>query len=204
MDCPLFPLPVGGVFTGLALRTPYIQAFNLSLQRQITPSLMVESAYAGKIGIKLPALRTYNPAAFRPSALDGSPPSDQNINDRVIFEPGILSPQGYLLGNDFRSWYHSWQTQLNKRFSKGLTVSAAYTLSKSIDTSSTNNLGGTVANPFNLRDERGRSDWDRRHAFVASWVYSPVAEAEQSGRCERVPRRLDDLRNHTPSRAVRR
>ena len=174
VSCPLFPLPVGGVFTGLALRTPYIQAFNFAIQRQITPSLMIETAYAGKIGIKLPALRTYNPAAFRPSALDGSPPSDQNINDRVIFEPGILSPQGYLLGNDFRSWYHSWQTQLNKRFSKGLTVTAAYTLSKSIDTSSTNNLGGTVANPFNLRDERGRSDWDRRHAFVASWVYTPV------------------------------
>jgi len=30
-----------------------------------------------------------------------------------------------------------------------------------------------VANPFNLRDERGRSDWDRRHAFVASWLWSP-------------------------------
>lgn len=173
VDCPLFPLPVGGVFTGLDLRTPYIQSFNLSLQRQVTQSLMLESSYAGKIGIKLPALRTYNPAAFRPSARDGSAPSDQNINDRVIFQPGILSPQGFLLGNDFRSWYHSWQTQLNKRFSKGLTVSAAYTLSKSIDTSSTNSLGGTVANPFNLRDERGRSDWDRRHAFVASWVYSP-------------------------------
>jgi hypothetical protein len=135
---------------------------------------MLESAYAGKIGIKLPALRTYNPAAFRPSSRDGSAPSDQNINDRVIFEPGILSPQGFLLGNDFRSWYHSWQTQLNKRFSKGLTVSAAYTLSKSIDSSSTDNLGGTVANPFDLTAERGRSDWDRRHAFVASWVFTPV------------------------------
>jgi hypothetical protein len=174
VDCPLFPLPIGGVFTGLELRTPYIQAFNLSIQRQITPSLMIETAYAGKIGIKLPALRTYNPAAFRPSVLDGSPPSDQNINERVIFEPGILSPQGFMLGNDFRSWYHSWQTQLNKRFSRGLTVSAAYTLSKSIDSSSTDNLGATVANPFNLKDERGRSDWDRRHAFVASWVYTPV------------------------------
>jgi hypothetical protein len=30
-----------------------------------------------------------------------------------------------------------------------------------------------VANPFNLRDERGRSDWDRRHALVASWMWSP-------------------------------
>jgi hypothetical protein len=173
VECPLFPLPVGGVFTSLNLRTPYIQAFNLSLQRQITPSLTMEAAYAGKIGIKLPALRTYNPARFANSPVDGSPPSDQNINERVIFEPGILSPQGFLLGNDFRSWYHSFQAQVNKRFSQGLTVLAAYTLSKSIDTSSTDNLGGTVANPFNLRDERGRSDWDRRHAFVASWLYAP-------------------------------
>jgi hypothetical protein len=139
---------------------------------------MVEAAYAGKIGIKLPALRTYNPARFINSPVDGSPPSDQNINDRVIFEPGILGPQGFLLGNDFRSWYHSFQAQVNKRFSQGLSVLAAYTLSKSIDTSSTDNLGATVANPFNLRDERGRSDWDRRHAFVASWLYTPPIRFE--------------------------
>jgi hypothetical protein len=172
-DCPLFPLPIGGVFTDQSLRTPYIQSFNLSLQHQLTPTLLVETSYAGKIGIKIEALRTYNPAAFRPSAKDGSPPSDQNINDRVIFEPGILSPIGFLLGNDFRSWYHSFQTQVTKRFSDGLSILGAYTLSKSLDSSSTDNLGATVANPFNLRDERGRSDWDRRHAFVASWLYTP-------------------------------
>jgi hypothetical protein len=107
------------------------------------------------------------------SPINGSPPSDQNINDRVIFEPGILGPQGYLLGNDFRSWYHSFQAQVTKRFSKGLTVLGSYTLAKSIDSSSTDNLGATVANPFNLRDERGRSSWDRRHAVVASWLYTP-------------------------------
>ena len=172
-DCPLFPLPIGGVFTDQSLRTPYVQSFNLSVQRQLTPTLMVETAYAGKIGIKIEALRTYNPAAFRPSARDGSPPSDQNINDRVIFEPGILSPIGFLLGNDFRSWYHSFQAQVTKRFSDGFSILGAYTLSKSIDSSSTDNLGATVANPFELRDERGRSDWDRRHAFVASWLYTP-------------------------------
>jgi hypothetical protein len=172
-ECPLFPLPVGGIFTERNLRTPYVQAFNLALQRQVTPTLMVEGAYAGKIGIKIEALRTYNPARFINSPVDGSPPSDQNINDRVIFEPGILSPVGYLLGNDFRSWYHSFQTQVTKRFSNSVTVLASYTLSKSIDSSSTDNLGATVANPFNIRDERGRSDWDRRHAFGASWLWSP-------------------------------
>jgi carboxypeptidase family protein len=172
-DCPLFPLPVGGVLTELSLRTPYIQSFNLSVQRQLTQSLMVEAAYAGKIGIKLEALRTYNPAAFKNSPVDGSPPSDQNINDRVIFEPGILSPLGFLLGNDFRSWYHSFQAQVTKRFGHGLSILGSYSLSKSIDSSSTDNLGAWVANPFDLKQERGRSDWDRRHAVVASWLWSP-------------------------------
>jgi hypothetical protein len=173
-DCPLFPLPLGGVFTSLNLRSPYIQQFNLSIQRQITPSIMVDVAYAGKIGIKLEALRTYNPARFINSPVDGSAPSTANYNDRVIFEPGILSPQGYLLGNDFRSWYHSFQAQVTKRFSSGFSVVGSYTLAKSIDSSSTDNLGATVANPFDLRQERGRSDWDRRHSVVASWLYSPA------------------------------
>lgn len=172
-SCPLFPLPAGGVFTEKNLRSPYIQEFNLSIQRQITPSVLVEAAYAGKIGIKIEALRTYNPARFINSPVDGSPPSTANYNDRVIFEPGILSPQGFLLGNDFRSWYHSFQTQVTKRYSNGLSVLGSYTLSKSIDTSSTDNLGGTVADPFDLHQEKGRSDWDRRHIFVASWLYTP-------------------------------
>ena len=184
-DCPLFPLPIGGVFTDLSLRTPYIQSFNLSIQRQVTSTVMVEAAYAGKIGIKLPALRTYNPARYVNSPVDGSPPSDQNINDRVIFEPGILSPNGFLLGNDFRSWYHSFQAQVTKRFSSGISVLGSYTLAKSIDSSSTDNLGATVANPFDLRQERGRSDWDRRHAAVVSWLWSPPVNFD-SGVANRV------------------
>jgi hypothetical protein len=174
-SCPLFPLPVNGLFTDTSLRTPYIQSWNLSVQRQVTGSTMIEVNYAGKIGTKIEALRTFNPARFVNSPRDGSPPSPQNVNDRVVFEPGILGAQSYMLGNDFRSWYHSLQIQVTKRFSKGLSVLSNYTLSKSIDTSSTDNLGGTVSNPFNLRDERGRSNWDRTHSFVASWLYSPPA-----------------------------
>ena len=169
--CPLFPLPANGLFTDTSLRTPYIQSFSLSIQHQLTPTLMLETAYAGKIGIKIEALRTYNPAKFEPDPITGAAASLQNVNDRVIFEPGILGAQSYLLGNDFRSWYHSFQTQLTKRFSKGLTVVGSYTLAKSIDSSSTDNLGATVSDPFNLKSERGRSDWDRRHAFVASWLW---------------------------------
>lgn len=172
-NCPLFPLPAGGLFTGQGLRSPYIQEFNFSIQRQITSSTMIEAAYAGKIGTKIEALRPYNPARYINDPITGDAPSPQNVNNRVIYEPGILSPQGYLLGNDFRSWYHSFQVQVTKRFSHDFSVLGSYTLAKSIDSSSTDNLGGSVANPFDLRQERGRSDWDRRHSFVASWLYTP-------------------------------
>ncbi|TAM82004.1 MAG: TonB-dependent receptor [Acidobacteria bacterium] len=181
-DCPLFPLPAGGVFNETTLFTPYDQEWNLMIQHQLTPSIMVETGYIGKIGTKIEALRTYNPARFIPGTtydpttqLENTLSTPANINDRVLYEPGILSPQGFLLGNDFRSWYHGWQTQVTKRMSHGLEVVGSYTLSKSIDSSSTDNLGATVSNPFNLRTERGRSDWDRLHAFVASWVWSPEA-----------------------------
>src|SRR5581483_7631159 len=71
-------------------------------------------------------------------------------------------------------WYHSLQVQVTKRFSQGLSVVGSYTLAKSIDSSSTDNLGAEVANPFNLHQEIGRSDWDRRNSFVVSWLYSPA------------------------------
>ena len=90
--------------------------------------MMVEAAYAGKIGTKIEALRTYNPARFVNSPVTGAPPSDQNINERVDLRTGHPGPQGYLLGNDFRSWYHSFQAQVTKRFSKGLSVIGSYTL----------------------------------------------------------------------------
>lgn len=173
-SCPLFPLPVSGVFTAPNLVSPYIQEWNFSIQHQLTPNVLLEAAYAGKIGTKIEALRTYNPAKFETDPVTGAPASEANVNDRTIYEPGILGPQEYLLGNDFRSWYHSLQVQATKRFSQGLSVVGSYTLAKSIDSSSTDNLGAQVADPFNLRQERGRSDWDRRHAFVVSWLYSPV------------------------------
>ncbi len=172
-SCPLFPLPVSGLFTGPKLVSPYIQEWTASIQHQLTSNTLIEAAYAGKIGTKIEALRTYNPARYENDPITGAPASEANVNDRTIYEPGILGPQQYLLGNDFRSWYHSLQVQVTKRFSQGLSVVGSYTLAKSIDSSSTDNLGAQVANPFNLHQEKGRSDWDRRNAFVVSWLYSP-------------------------------
>jgi len=175
VNCPLFPLPAFGYFLDRSLRPPYVQVWNLTIQRQLSPNIMLEAGYIGKNGIKLPAFRSFNPARFVTDPITGAPPSLNNVNDRVLFEPGILAPSADVYGSDFRSWYNSFQTQLTKRFSRGFSLTTSYVLAKSIDTDSswTSTQVGGDPDPLDLRQRRGRSDWDRRHAFVASWLWSP-------------------------------
>ncbi len=81
------------------------------------------------------------------------------------------------------SYYHAFQSTVRKRFSNGLQVSLAYSLSKSIDDQSVDPVasssgGGlsttnsrTPADTRNWRNERAVSDFDRRHVFSAVWLY---------------------------------
>jgi hypothetical protein len=76
------------------------------------------------------------------------------------------------------SIYNSGALTVRRRFSKELFVRAVYTFAKSLDESS--NTGGTMPAGFpsaqdarNLRGERGRSDFDVGHSFVASFIWQP-------------------------------
>ena len=72
------------------------------------------------------------------------------------------------------SIYHALQVRLSQRFRRGMSWTANYTFSKSIDDSSTfGGAGNTVAQDFlNLRAERGLSSFDRRHVFDMNWVFT--------------------------------
>jgi len=179
IECPLFPLPGNVVFREVRLRTPYLQAFNLTVQRQLRQDLMVEASYVGKVGIKLEGHRHWNPAIYINSPLTGRPPSAQNVNERVLYPEtrGILTPGSRVLGNDYRNWFHSLQAVVNKRFSRGFTVLGSYVLSKNLDTLLTVEPGNTpgVPNPLNLRSLRGRGALDKRHVLSVSWMWSAPA-----------------------------
>jgi len=64
--------------------------------------------------------------------------------------------------------YNSLQVSLEKRFSKGLQLQAAYTFSKSIDQASSFE---DILNPFDPRRTRSLSLFDARHRFVLSYYY---------------------------------
>jgi hypothetical protein len=67
-----------------------------------------------------------------------------------------------------------WLTA-NRRMSKGLQLSASYTLSKSTDTNSYDNVGananGSLQDSYNLADSEGPSDFDTRHRFSLNGTY---------------------------------
>ncbi|MEO6828472.1 MAG: hypothetical protein ABI164_01585, partial [Acidobacteriaceae bacterium] len=170
--CGIFPLPLSGLYTSNNLKLPYYQEYDFSVQRQITPTLMIEASYVGNKGSRIPGFIPRNPALFIPDPITGDPPSENNVNDRVKFEPGILAPDGYTYENYAHSNYNALEIQGTKRFGNGSTVLASYTWAKSQDMISGNSSSGAIANPFNLDADYGPSDFNRTHSFVVSWLYT--------------------------------
>jgi hypothetical protein len=142
--------------------------YNVGLQRQLGGNYMVEVSYVGNLGRKLPMLREFNVARLTPGATTG------NTNARRIYAP-LYTSIG-MLYTDANSAYNALQAQLQKRFSRGFTLSSSYTWAKAIDEIS----GGAAfallsqqsyQNPLDRRAERGAGDFDIRHRWATSFLY---------------------------------
>lgn len=144
------------------LRSPYIQQFNLNVQRQVVKDFAIQAAYVGKIGRKLLMGVSTNPALFGPGATVG------NINSRRLVQ-GFGNLQN--ISSRANSTYHGFQLEATKRMSNGFSVQGAYTWSKSLDQASAIALGAAVPNVFDLKSQWGRSDFDARHVMALSWIW---------------------------------
>jgi hypothetical protein len=105
-----------------------------------------------------------------------------NINQAHLPNPANITPItsrrpfpdfGDILSSNFQenSIYDALQARLEKRFSGSLNFLAAYTWGHSIDTASRGSGGSWHQNAYNLRADRGSSDFDVRHRFSGSVVY---------------------------------
>ncbi len=84
------------------------------------------------------------------------------------------------------SSYHSLQAEAQRRFSHGFTLRGAYTFSKvlddgdSLNQTTAGNAPGLVANPYNLRADKGLGTFDVRHIGVVSALYTlPFGRGEK-------------------------
>jgi len=87
--------------------------------------------------------------------------------------PGALIGSIVQVEGTGNSSYNALRASATKRFSHGLQFNASYTWSKSIDYNSLSSPPDvvTVQNSYDLRDDRGVSDFDARHRLVTSAIY---------------------------------
>jgi hypothetical protein len=166
-NAPVFGLanaaPPFGVFAvDQNLRTPYVQNFNLNVQRQLARSTVLQVGYVGSVGTKLALTRNIN------APIPGTTGTAQQRRPFNALYPnfGAIS----LLEASATSNYHSLQISLNQNNWHGLSGIFAYTLGHAIDTSS--EARSTLpANSYNIRNERGNAAFDVRHTFRGSFTY---------------------------------
>ena len=93
-------------------RTPYIQQYNFGIQYELMKDLLLDVAYVGNKGTKLPGFRNLNQRAVITNA-NGS-----QVGRRRVRIPRSATFSGWRIAS--RSNYNSLQTRLEKRFSGGL------------------------------------------------------------------------------------
>jgi hypothetical protein len=217
-----FNLPTGntlGASTNLGLGigegvipddgTPYVQQWNLNVQRELPGKILFEAAYIGSKGTRLlngesGLTQSQLPVSFLSL---GTKLQDQVSNPffGIITNPSsslrnsnvargqLLRPYPQYTGiNAFRvpygfSIYHGGTLKADKRFSNGMSFLAAYTWSKLIDDVSTTVgfLGQASArqNAYDRQAERAIGAQDIAHRFVTSFVYDlPFGHGKRFGK----------------------
>jgi hypothetical protein len=152
----------------------YVLEWSFSIQRQLSPSLLLEAGYAGTHGVHLPLvvsdLNTAPPAENTPEGYVWPSPRGSGVKPWPAW--GTVTAIMWQVSSD----YESLPVRLQKRLSHGLLVQGSYTWSKSLDSGSNSLITpytNTVANlpVFDSRLRRAESDFDvpRNFALSGTW-----------------------------------
>jgi outer membrane receptor protein involved in Fe transport len=147
--------------TDLGLRTPYVQSWNLNIQRELTHALAFEVGYVGSKGTRLTRL------------YDANQGRDPNINDPAYPQYAAVD----VFSDSANSTYNGLQTTVRLQNFHGFSGFSTYTFSKSLDGAS-DGINFNFANAAfpqdstNLAAEKGPSTFDTRDRWTTAVNYS--------------------------------
>lgn len=143
---------------------PYVQEYNLTVQRQLSTEWSAQIAYVGSTSRKFYISRDQNSPIYAP----GASTTTAGLNSRRPYEP---TPATYTFGtislNDpvSNGSYNSLQATINRRFAHRFSLLASYVWSKSIAI-------GALVNQYDVASGRGLSSLDVPQHFVASYLWA--------------------------------
>jgi len=162
--------------------TMYALHSNIQLEQALTKNLSLAVGYIHSAGRHLPVYRSINSINPIRFLADGRPVYSRLPNPLTRFDPRFNVIQ--MVEAAGVSQYDALTLQLTKRFSRGLQLSANYTLSKAEDDAPEQNLttgniqGLVLSDPTNRSLDKGSSFADQRHTFVLSLVARPQLNFE--------------------------
>ncbi len=148
-------------------RLGYVDAWNATVQYQLTKTMSVEAAYVGNKGTHV--FTDNGPDYNLNQPINGS----GTTNSRRPFFAGPINGLGAPFGwsqdlryhaNDSSNHYHALQTKVEKRFIRGYQFTAHYTLSRNTNFDS---------NGYNFHRPQtfGVQDFNRTHVFVLTGLW---------------------------------
>jgi hypothetical protein len=196
---PSQPVPINPnipVFYAIdpTLKNPLIYRWNLAWEQRFGKEMTITTAYVGNFGTGLFMTDDPNFAGAYPQA---SRPDPRFGEQRVLTNLGF-------------SRYHAWQTFARRRFSAGMTFTAAYTYSKYRDVTSSDTIFGQVPTVINtgasaapgfqigptrprpIDSEYGTSEFDAPHVLAISYLWElPVGRGRRA--LSQMPLVLDHI-----------
>jgi hypothetical protein len=161
--------------------SPMIHQYDFVLEREIMKNTSVSVSYIGSLGRNLPTFVDWNERNTGTTVtytLQGGPYDGQSFTlpqyARAFGAGGTSTTE---IQSTVKSQYDGLVFQFNRRFTRGLQVTASYTLAKSTDTNQNSATFTQTNAPYDLFDGRydaGPSNFDTRHKFVLYGVYAPT------------------------------
>jgi hypothetical protein len=142
----------------------YVQSWNFNVQREVFRNLALMVGYFGSKGTHLISRRNLN------QPINGARPFPELSQSSPIL-PGTNLGNITQVESGGNSSYNALWITGTRRFAHGVQFNASYTFSKSLDYNSFSTGGIVGQDSYDVKGDRGLSDFDARHRFVFNGIY---------------------------------
>jgi hypothetical protein len=168
--CLQFPNPFVGCTADIAgqtadslsknLRTPYIQQWNITAERQMKGQIVLRASYRGFRADQLAWSSNLN-----------TPPASTNPNNENTFFPYPNFYKAYLTYNGGITKFNGMDLSVERRFASGLTFQSGYTVAKNQSDVGDDGERNTPEDPYNRARDFGNVMFMPRHRWVSNVLY---------------------------------
>ncbi len=156
----IFPSNIGSY--EIDLKVPVVQNWSFGVQHKVWADALLDVAYVGSSGWH--QYRGVNLNQLPVGTIQRNPGVNIQALRPYLGYAGITQ---LITGSNFN--YHSLQAQFKKQLRRGGLFNIAYTWSRNMTDAT--GYSDQPQESYNFKGEYSRADFDRRHIFVASYIY---------------------------------